>query len=57
MEPTHIRTFARLLSHNASLIDPEYVSELQSHWAGVARDVIKETKISFFVPCLRLRHR
>ncbi|EDR14051.1 uncharacterized protein LACBIDRAFT_321809 [Laccaria bicolor S238N-H82] len=38
MEPTHIRMFARLLSHNATLIDPEYVGELQSHWAGVARD-------------------
>ncbi|KAF9030311.1 hypothetical protein BDZ89DRAFT_672575 [Hymenopellis radicata] len=53
----HLRTFARLLSYNSSLLDPTFVDELQSHWNGISHDVIKETRISFFVPCLRLRWR
>lgn len=54
---THLRMFARLLSFNSELVDRRYVTELQSHWKGVTQDVIKETKISFFVPCLRMRFR
>lgn len=53
----HLRMFARLLSFNSGLIDPAYVEELQSHWSGLSRDVVKETNVSFFVPCLRLRWR
>lgn len=52
-----LSTFARLLSHNAGLLDPDYTEELQSHWNGVPRDVAHETRISFFVPCLRPRFR
>ncbi|PBK86557.1 hypothetical protein ARMGADRAFT_1047817 [Armillaria gallica] len=29
----------------------------QSHWSGISQAAVKETKISFFVPCLRLRWR
>lgn len=57
MPEEHLRMMARLLSSNADLIDPQYVREQQSHWSGVSRDTQKETRISFFVPCLRLRWR
>ena len=57
MQPAHIRLFARLLSSNAELVDPEYIRDEQSHWNNVPREVINETKIAFFVPCLRLRWR
>ena len=57
MFETHLRTFARVLSANSDLLDPEYKAELQSHWSGLSQDVIKETNISFIVPCLRLRWR
>ncbi|KAG9222180.1 hypothetical protein CCMSSC00406_0009007 [Pleurotus cornucopiae] len=53
----HLRMFARMLSYNSTLLDPEWVNEQQSHWNGIQQDVKKETKISFIVPCLRLRWR
>lgn len=53
----HLRMLARLLSFNSGLVDPDYARELQSHWNGLSQDVISETKISFFVPCLRMRFR
>ena len=59
-EPTpeeHLRMMARLLSSNADLVASHYVCEQQSHWSGVSHDTQKETRISFFVPCLRLRWR
>lgn len=55
MPEHHLRTFARILSANSDLVDPEWKAELQSHWSGVPQDVIKETNISFIVPLLRLR--
>ena len=57
MPCTHIQTCARLLSFNADLVDKDFADELQSHWNGISKEVAKESKISFFVPCLRLRHR
>ncbi|KAL0952185.1 hypothetical protein HGRIS_008797 [Hohenbuehelia grisea] len=56
-EEIHLRTFARLLSHNASLLDPKFSAKFQSHWKGISEAVKGETMISFFVPCLRLRWR
>ncbi len=53
----HLRMFARMLSYNSTLLDPAWVNEQQSHWNGIQQDVKKETKISFIVPCLRLRWR
>ncbi|KAK0459335.1 uncharacterized protein EV420DRAFT_1539644 [Desarmillaria tabescens] len=53
----HLRMFARLLSYNSELLDPAYSEDLQSHWNGISQAAIKETRISFFVPCLRLRWR
>ncbi|KAK0454289.1 hypothetical protein EV421DRAFT_409130 [Armillaria borealis] len=53
----HLQIFARLLSFNSELLDPAYSEEHQSHWNGISQDAVKETKISFFVPCLRLRWR
>ncbi|KAF8527758.1 hypothetical protein JB92DRAFT_3210160 [Gautieria morchelliformis] len=52
----HIRMFARLLSHNAGLVDCEWRDDLQSHWF-LPKEVEQETNISFFVPCPRLRFR
>lgn len=57
MPPTHLKLLARLLSFNADLVNRDYAEELQSHWNGIAKDVANESKISFFVPCLRLRFR
>ncbi|KAJ7482253.1 hypothetical protein B0H11DRAFT_2022344 [Mycena galericulata] len=56
MPKEHLRMFARLLSHNADLIDKEWVDDQQSHW-NVSKEVKEETRISFFVPCLRPRFR
>ncbi|EJD48437.1 hypothetical protein AURDEDRAFT_85720 [Auricularia subglabra TFB-10046 SS5] len=53
----HLRTWARILDANAALIDREYVDEAQSHWSGLSQEAIKETRISFVTPCLRLRWR
>ncbi len=53
----HLRMFAHLLSFNPKLLDPVYSEEYQSHWSGISQATVKETKISFFVPCLRLRWR
>ncbi|KAI0311543.1 hypothetical protein OF83DRAFT_1287480 [Amylostereum chailletii] len=57
MPEVHMRTFARILSSNSDLLDPEYKTEMQSHWKGISREVAKETRISFVAPCLRLRWR
>ncbi|KAI0085924.1 hypothetical protein BDY19DRAFT_963725 [Irpex rosettiformis] len=57
MHETHLRTYARFLSANSDLLSDEYKEELQSHWSGLSPEVIKETNISFIVPCLRLRWR
>jgi hypothetical protein len=57
IEETHLRTFARLLSYNSELLKPEFVEEQQSHWNGVSRELAEQSKISFFVPCLRMRWR
>jgi len=51
-----LRMFARLLSHNSTLVDEEWKNDMQGHW-NVSKAVAKETHISFFVPCLRLRFR
>ncbi len=53
----HLRLFARLLSFNSELLDPTYSEEQQSHWSGISQAAVKETRISFFIPCLRLRWR
>ncbi|KAJ7657919.1 hypothetical protein DFH06DRAFT_1197507 [Mycena polygramma] len=47
----HLLMLARLLSFNASLINPTWVS------FGISEEVKRETRISFFVPCLRPRFR
>ncbi|KAJ6526588.1 hypothetical protein DFH09DRAFT_168796 [Mycena vulgaris] len=52
----HIRMMARLLSHNADLVDQEWVNDQQSHW-NISKEVKNETRVSFFVPCLRPRFR
>lgn len=57
MQEEHIRFLARMLAYNSSLVDPDVVDEKQSHWNGVSRDVKAETRLSFFVPALRLRWR
>ncbi|KAF7335274.1 Ankyrin repeat and mynd domain-containing protein 2-like [Mycena sanguinolenta] len=54
MPEEHIRMFARLLSHNADLVDKEWADDQQSHW-NISKEASKETRISFFVPCLRPR--
>ncbi|KAJ7682046.1 hypothetical protein DFH06DRAFT_1160067 [Mycena polygramma] len=54
MPAEHLRMFARLLSYNAELVDKEYVNDQQSHW-NISIEAKKETRISFFVPCLRPR--
>ncbi|KAJ6526578.1 hypothetical protein DFH09DRAFT_168768 [Mycena vulgaris] len=56
MPEEHLLMLARLLSHNADLIDKEWVDDQQSHW-NIPKDVKKETRVSFFVPCLRPRFR
>lgn len=55
MPQLHVRTFARFLSANSDLVDPEWKAEMQSHWSGLSQEVIKETNISFIAPMLRLR--
>ncbi|KZV81166.1 hypothetical protein EXIGLDRAFT_844820 [Exidia glandulosa HHB12029] len=57
MSALHLRLWAQILDVNAQLVDKEYVEEQQSHWSGLSREQIKETGISFVVPCLRLRWR
>ncbi|KAJ7265397.1 hypothetical protein B0H12DRAFT_1230429 [Mycena haematopus] len=54
MPEEHIRMFARLLSYNADLVDKEWVNDQQSHW-NISKEARKETRVSFFVPCLRPR--
>ncbi|KAJ6515258.1 hypothetical protein C8R45DRAFT_1086477 [Mycena sanguinolenta] len=54
MPQEHFRMFARLLSHNADLVDKEWADDQQSHW-NLSKEASKETRISFFVPCLRPR--
>jgi hypothetical protein len=54
MPGEHIRMFARLLSHNAGLVDKEWANDQQSHW-NISTETKEETRISFFVPCLRPR--
>jgi hypothetical protein len=54
MPREHIRMFARLLSHNAGLVDKEWANDQQSHW-NISTETKEETRISFFVPCLRPR--
>ncbi|KAJ6520960.1 hypothetical protein B0H19DRAFT_1146758 [Mycena capillaripes] len=54
MPEEHLRMFARLLSHNADLVDQEWVDDQQSHW-NISTEAKKETRVSFFVPCLRPR--
>ncbi|KAJ7784136.1 hypothetical protein B0H16DRAFT_1491438 [Mycena metata] len=49
-----IRMFAQLLSYNADLVDKEWADEEQSHW-NISNEAKKETRVSFFVPCLRPR--
>ncbi|KAJ7079575.1 hypothetical protein B0H15DRAFT_858273 [Mycena belliarum] len=56
MAEEHLLMFARLLSHNADLVDKEWVEDQQSHW-NIQKDVKSETRISFFTPCLRPRFR
>jgi hypothetical protein len=56
MPEAHIRMFARLLSYNSELVDREWMDDLQGHWF-LSKEVEKETRISFFVPCPRLRFR
>ncbi|KAJ7777542.1 hypothetical protein DFH07DRAFT_731156 [Mycena maculata] len=56
MPEEHLRMFARLLSYNADFVDREWVDDQQSHW-NIPKEVKKETRISFFVPCLRPRFR
>ncbi|KAJ7619519.1 hypothetical protein FB45DRAFT_1062907 [Roridomyces roridus] len=56
MPAEHIRMLARLLSYNSELVDKEWADDQQSHW-NISQQVQKETKISFFVPCLRPRFR
>ncbi|KAF4606106.1 hypothetical protein EYR38_000151 [Pleurotus pulmonarius] len=38
----HLRMFARTLSYNASLLDPAWVNEQQSHWNKIHQDVKKK---------------
>jgi hypothetical protein len=54
MPREHIRMLARLLSHNADLMDQEWADDQQSHW-NISAETKKETRVSFFVPCLRPR--
>ncbi|KAJ7682043.1 hypothetical protein DFH06DRAFT_1160063 [Mycena polygramma] len=54
MPAEHLRMFARLLSYNADLVDKDYVEDQQSHW-NISAEAKKETRVSFFVPCLRPR--
>ncbi|KAF7352244.1 Ankyrin repeat and mynd domain-containing protein 2-like [Mycena venus] len=54
MPEAHIRMFARLLSYNADLLDKEWVADQQSHW-NISKEAKEETRVSFFVPCLRPR--
>ncbi|KAJ7167807.1 hypothetical protein C8R46DRAFT_1094207 [Mycena filopes] len=54
MPEEHVRMFARLLSHNADLVDKEWADDEQSHW-NISTEAKEETRISFFVPCLRPR--
>ncbi|KAJ6614637.1 hypothetical protein B0H10DRAFT_1916467 [Mycena sp. CBHHK59/15] len=56
MAEGHIRMLARLLSHNSELVDKEWADDQQSHW-NLAKEAKKETRVSFFVPCLRPRFR
>ncbi|KAJ7150968.1 hypothetical protein C8R43DRAFT_1005788 [Mycena crocata] len=56
MPEEHIRMLARLLSHNADLVDKEWADDQQSHW-NIPTVVKQETRIGFFVPCLRPRPR
>lgn len=57
MSPLHLRLWAQILSANSALVDKEYVEEIQSHWSGLTREQVAETRISFVAPCLRLRWR
>ncbi|KAF7345105.1 Ankyrin repeat and mynd domain-containing protein 2-like [Mycena venus] len=50
--PEHLLMMARLLSFNADLINQKWADDQQSKISQAAR---KETRISFFVPCLRPR--
>ncbi|KAJ6542689.1 hypothetical protein B0H19DRAFT_1171458 [Mycena capillaripes] len=50
----HLLMLARLLSYNSGLIDPSWVNAQQAH---VSDEVKMETRISFFVPCLRPRFK
>ncbi|KAJ7827686.1 hypothetical protein B0H14DRAFT_3144537 [Mycena olivaceomarginata] len=50
----HIRMFARLLSHSADLVDKEWANDQQSHW-NISTETKEETRVSFFMPCLRPR--
>ncbi|KAJ7034135.1 hypothetical protein C8F04DRAFT_1102362 [Mycena alexandri] len=54
MPEEHVRMFARLLSYNADLVDKEWADDEQSHW-NISTEAKKETRVSFFVPCLRPR--
>ncbi|KAJ7145819.1 hypothetical protein C8R44DRAFT_655794 [Mycena epipterygia] len=56
MPEAHLCMLARLLSHNADLVDKEWVDDQQSHW-NIPKEVKKETRISFFVPCSRPRFK
>ncbi|KAK7062302.1 ankyrin repeat and mynd domain-containing protein 2-like protein [Favolaschia claudopus] len=54
MPKEHLLMFSRLLSHNADLVDEGFVEEQQSHW-NISSEAKEETRVSFFVPCLRPR--
>ncbi|KAJ7922352.1 hypothetical protein B0H13DRAFT_2267582 [Mycena leptocephala] len=54
MPAEHVKMFARLLSYNADLVDKEWADDQQSHW-NISTEAKKETRVSFFVPCLRPR--
>ncbi|KAJ7145820.1 hypothetical protein C8R44DRAFT_755959 [Mycena epipterygia] len=56
MPETDLRMLARLLSYNADLVDKEWADDEQSHW-NIPNEVKKESRISFFVPCLRPRFK
>ncbi|KAJ7682907.1 hypothetical protein B0H17DRAFT_986325 [Mycena rosella] len=56
MPEEYLCMLARLLSHNADHVDKEWADDLQSHW-NISIEAKKETRISFFVPCLRPRFR
>ncbi|KAJ7821181.1 hypothetical protein B0H14DRAFT_2831833 [Mycena olivaceomarginata] len=46
MPREHIRMLARLLSHNADLMDQEWADDQQSHW-NISAETKKETRVSF----------